>query len=280
MTKTALPKTLSVLLGLALLCVAGCDNRKVSSNADAGPGAGERHDSSGPVPDSIYVADGWGPKADAATPQPCPPSAEYKVQAKLYEGKNGWVAQIRNVGCKTVYRMVGCCGEGEPHIEVPNDKGKFIQAQCSYFEGPCCDAEPQCVGLAPGQMVEVPVSALKQRRCCGKTFRAAFFFSRNPGCVDNAMLPPVMAHSNSVTLSSPDPCDGDTTCGALKCDGAKEICVRNEAWQTEYKCVPVPAACTLDRSCKCLGKQVCTGAFDVCGDVNTSNTVSCSCPNC
>ncbi len=209
----------------------------------------------------------------------CPPDADPELAVTLKLNMGGVVAVVTNVGCKPAYRMVGCCGEGDPIPQVPSGSGGWIDAQCSSI-GSCCEKPPHCVGLEPGQSVEVPVSALEQRRCCGRTYRVGLPYSRDPSCNEYDSLPGLIAYSNSVTLATPDPCEGKTPCGPkLSCDAATEVCVRHESWTTSYKCAPLTQGCETDRSCGCLGKTVCDKLF-ICHATSAPNTLSCFCPNC
>jgi hypothetical protein len=270
--------TCSALFFLASLLSAGCDGRQPAQSSDGGLTAdlGGGGSSDGPV----ATPDRGITPADSA-PTPCPPGADPELAITLKQNMGGVVAVVTNVGCKTAYRMQGCCGEGEPMVQVLGGKGTYIDAQCSAYAGPCCDGEPQCVGLEPGKSVEIKVSALDERRCCGSTFRVQLPYSREPGCIEDAVHPALYAISKPLTLTTPDPCDGKTKCGpTLSCDATKEVCVRNESWTTTYKCAPLPQGCDKDRSCACVGKSACDSLYSICGNNAAPNTVSCSCPNC
>jgi hypothetical protein len=75
-----------------------------------------------------------------------------------------------------------------------------------------------------------------------------------------------------------------TGCGTgPPCDFATEICVVSTPVGPgeAYDCVAVPAGCTGDRTCDCVGDTLCTGTFDTCTDrPATANTVACECPQC
>lgn len=278
MTRLALTICSPVLV-VACALATGCDGRQPAQSGDTGLAV----DLGGSGSDARSIAPDQGlPDPDAKLgPGPCPPGADPELAVTLKQTVGGVVAVVTNVGCKPAYRMVGCCGEGEPMAQVKGGSGAWIDAQCSPFSGPCCDAEPQCVGLDPGQSIEVRVDALNERRCCGSTFRVGLMYSREPGCIEDAMHPALIAYSNPVTLSTPDPCDGKTPCGpTLSCDATREVCVRYESWTTTYKCAPLKPGCEQDRSCNCLGKSVCDSLYNICHQTSAPNTLACSCPNC
>jgi hypothetical protein len=73
-----------------------------------------------------------------------------------------------------------------------------------------------------------------------------------------------------------------TVCGTKTCNASTEICVQKEPVgpSISYDCVAVPAGCETNRTCACVKSTVCVGAYNVCTDINTPNTVHCECPNC
>jgi hypothetical protein len=73
-----------------------------------------------------------------------------------------------------------------------------------------------------------------------------------------------------------------TVCGTKTCNPSKEICVEKTPVgpSTSYECIAVPAGCETNRTCACVKSAVCVGAYNVCTDINTPNTIRCECPNC
>ena len=69
-------------------------------------------------------------------------------------------------------------------------------------------------------------------------------------------------------------------CGDKGCDPLTEVCVIQQAHTTEHLCLPVPPGCEMDRSCACLGDDLCTGTFNACVDSWVNDVVSCECLNC
>ncbi len=196
---TTLRLPVLLLTGALTALAIGCDGRQPAQSGDAGL--------------AVDLGGGSDTRSVALDMNPsCPPDADPELAVTLKLNMGGVVAVVTNVGCKPAYRMVGCCGEGDPIPQVPSGSGGWIDAQCSSI-GSCCEKPPHCVGLEPGQSVEVPVSALEQRRCCGRTYRVGLPYSRDPSCNEYDSLPGLIAYSNSVTLATPDPCEGKTPCG-------------------------------------------------------------------
>ncbi len=73
-----------------------------------------------------------------------------------------------------------------------------------------------------------------------------------------------------------------TTCGNKTCNASLQICVEKAPVgpAISYECVAVPNGCENNRTCACVKSTICVGAYNVCTDVNTPNTVHCECPNC
>jgi hypothetical protein len=70
----------------------------------------------------------------------------------------------------------------------------------------------------------------------------------------------------------------ETPCGSGTCDYDSEICVAcNCGGPTSYQCVAVPAGCEGDRSCGCVGEDICSFATVAasCMDQSDDNTVLC-----
>ena len=58
------------------------------------------------------------------------------------------------------------------------------------------------------------------------------------------------------------------------------ICLANEAFQTEYECVPIPRECGGEIDCEC-GEQLCEDPFVACFDPpDEPNSLSCICIAC
>lgn len=73
-------------------------------------------------------------------------------------------------------------------------------------------------------------------------------------------------------------CSG-TPCGDEVC-GGDEVCVTNVTQLgPQSRCEPVSAGCEGNATCGCMGADVCTGVFDLCGDVDGGG-ISCACPVC
>jgi hypothetical protein len=93
-------------------------------------------------------------------------------------------------------------------------------------------------------------------------------------------VPGVTASGTCYTGSCVPAAQCTTVSGCDAC-GPSEACV---IYQTQlgnqYHCVSVPAACTRDQTCDCLGPSVCTGAFRSCTELSGQRAVMCTCPNC
>jgi hypothetical protein len=63
------------------------------------------------------------------------------------------------------------------------------------------------------------------------------------------------------------------------CDLDRQVCVINSAFMTTKHCVSVPPACDSDRSCDCMGSNVCVDIFRHCSD-GAEGEINCDCPNC
>jgi len=70
------------------------------------------------------------------------------------------------------------------------------------------------------------------------------------------------------------------SCGTDACDPTTEICVNHQGWTTEYACMPVPAACSADHSCACVGESLCRPGFGACHDEQGAGRIACICVNC
>jgi len=96
--------------------------------------------------------------------------------------------------------------------------------------------------------------------------------------------PPATPDGNTdATVAEAGADAGTTACGTKTCNAATEICVETvQQIGPKYDCKAVPAGCESDRTCACLGAQVCDQSpYLTCGDgAAGSNKVSCSCPNC
>ncbi len=85
--------------------------------------------------------------------------------------------------------------------------------------------------------------------------------------VDNGCWGPCVPAVQCASVANCSECPGGTSC------------VVNQAWTSTAHCVNVPAGCAAD--CSCLGKAVCTGAFNACIDkVNDGSALHCECPTC
>jgi len=71
-------------------------------------------------------------------------------------------------------------------------------------------------------------------------------------------------------------------CGDETCDRGSEICrgtIVPVGQEMTHRCVPLPPECDLDRTCGCLGSQVCNGELSDCLDVEEGR-VTCHCSLC
>lgn len=265
----------SHLVSLSALLIAfslgACDSRPLPSQGDdQGPGgvdAGFADTVAPPVP--------WPP----APPPTCSPTDDPVLSVSLAREGKDVIARVTNVGCTTAYRWQGCCGEGDPMVESLIG-GLWKPALCAPGPGLCCDAEPSCVPLLPGESVALRVPGLSAEVCCGTTFRVTLPYSREPGCIEDAMKVALVATSNALKLRDKDPCG--TPCGSsgVSCKIDTEVCVIDQGWAESASCKPVPADCVNQRDCACLGKALCNDAFNLCIDSALPNTISCECPNC
>jgi hypothetical protein len=77
---------------------------------------------------------------------------------------------------------------------------------------------------------------------------------------------------------------GRTPCGSqdASCDAATEICrtTSGAGASAPSACVPVPSACATNRTCDCLGKDLCSGATSECFDDPFANAITCACTQC
>jgi hypothetical protein len=77
-------------------------------------------------------------------------------------------------------------------------------------------------------------------------------------------------YSNGVDLNAHGTCDvpaGKFACGYTQCDLATRYCQRqpHTTGPDTFSCLPLPAACTSNRSCACLQAQPCGNACAVAG---------------
>ena len=67
-----------------------------------------------------------------------------------------------------------------------------------------------------------------------------------------------LASVDLITSASRDLSQGP--CGGLSCDEATELCVfLNRGDCSRYECVPIPAGCSTNRTCGCVGSGFCPG---------------------
>jgi hypothetical protein len=65
------------------------------------------------------------------------------------------------------------------------------------------------------------------------------------------------------------------------CDPQQYICVRTEAQiAVTIRCIDVPPACAMNRSCACAGTYACVSPYRTCTESAGSGSLNCSCPNC
>ena len=58
-----------------------------------------------------------------------------------------------------------------------------------------------------------------------------------------------------------------TPCGETMCDPATEVCFECACGgPMSFSCTPVPSACSEDRSCTCIGPELCTTGLMECTD--------------
>jgi len=63
-----------------------------------------------------------------------------------------------------------------------------------------------------------------------------------------------------------------TPCGDMMCDPATEICFECACGgPTSISCVPVPEACDEDRTCTCIGPELCTSGLMECSDTSDNH---------
>jgi hypothetical protein len=60
---------------------------------------------------------------------------------------------------------------------------------------------------------------------------------------------------------------------------ADQACIENVAFGVERHCVDIPAACSGQIECSCLGATTCIKPYGICIDP-ASPTLQCECPNC
>ncbi|MCA9669489.1 MAG: hypothetical protein KC503_28035 [Myxococcales bacterium] len=263
----------SVLIRLCLAFVitfstVGCGGRPAVSSGD-----------SGPSPDSAPSV--LPPTADSG-PGIAPGCTDKPTLTLLREGEQV-IARLTNTTCKPLWRVQGCCGEGEPLVEAPRDDGTWGLAKCAKT-GPmaCCDGMPTCDELAPGASVDIQIGPLRAALCCGTTFRVRLPVYGAADCF-NRFGPVQEIASNALKLRDKDTCTfPKTNCGDTFCDATSEVCaeVQPQSSPPRKACQAVPPQCSNDHSCGCVGKAVCGTGIYTCIDVNAENTVLCTCPNC
>ena len=72
-------------------------------------------------------------------------------------------------------------------------------------------------------------------------------------------------------------CSAVPTCDL--CPGGTMCVQKISKQQTWPACEPIPAECGGEIDCECAGAAVCTGAFNICNDLE-GNQLSCGCPAC
>jgi hypothetical protein len=118
---------------------------------------------------------------------------------------------------------------------------------------------------------------------CGQPCTAPCGCCTNPACFVDARPGDRPRAEAGRDLGAKADLVAKTSCGpSLACAAATEICVESGPVGpgSTFACKPVPAGCTANRTCACVGGTLCTGAFDTCHDVNTPNTIYCECPAC
>ncbi|HEY0134267.1 MAG TPA: hypothetical protein VGB85_09310, partial [Nannocystis sp.] len=97
-----------------------------------------------------------------------------------------------------------------------------------------------------------------------------------PECPDG-QIPGVLNNCWSGTCVPIVNCNAVPTCDLCP-DGT--MCVQKiSKQQTWPACEPIPAECGGEIDCECAGAAVCTGAFNICNDLE-GNELSCGCPAC
>jgi hypothetical protein len=93
-------------------------------------------------------------------------------------------------------------------------------------------------------------------------------------------VPGVTASGTCYTGSCVPAAQCTTVSGCDAC-GPGEACVLYQTQMgNQYHCVSVPAACTRNQTCDCLGPSVCTGSYRSCTELSGQRAVMCTCPNC
>lgn len=93
---------------------------------------------------------------------------------------------ITNLGCKPVYRIEGCCGEGDPWIKTRSGNGQWGDLDYS-FPGPCCNALPVCTVLQPMATRDIPL--LPFLTDCDSSVRAGVSFTPDSECNQDGVAP-------------------------------------------------------------------------------------------
>jgi hypothetical protein len=93
-------------------------------------------------------------------------------------------------------------------------------------------------------------------------------------------VPGVTASGTCYTGSCVPAAQCTTVAGCDACGPSAACVIYQTQLGNQYHCVSVPAACTRDQTCDCLGPSVCTGTFRSCTELSGQRAVMCTCPNC
>lgn len=208
---------------LALGALASCDGRSLPQQGNDG---GPTSDSRGPAPDAVLVSPDSGPQGNCQTdidcksgercacmPDPncpmcdvcmnqclpiglCDPNAKDPLVITVAQKDGEIRVRLRNAGCDPIYRLVGCCGEGEPSIEQAG-KDTWEPASClPPRPEACCAALPTCTPMPGGSEIELRLTDLEGCGTCQGSFRAAFTYYVDPGCGMLDVYPQLSARTN------------------------------------------------------------------------------------
>ncbi len=137
--------------------------------------------------------------------EPCSDRAEPLKVSIGMRGDAVWV-RLRNSGCKPLYQLQGCCGEGSPAVEELLDGVGWRTATCVQKPGDCCTMPPRCVELSSGAEREFRLRELERCQECQGTFHVVVEYFETPGCTLTMERPRLTATSAPLDVSY-DGCD-------------------------------------------------------------------------
>lgn len=164
-----------------------------------------------------------------------------------------------------------------------NSDCKMIDNCCACEGIPNTTPTPACNQLCKASTCQLTGLGTQPTASC-RVGRCVAGYDCRWSVVTCKQLQPVCGpgETNSVTGNCWGPCVPATECAEVsKCGQCApgQRCVMKQAKINGGRhCVEVPASCTNNATCQCMGASVCLAPHDTCADAK--DALICSCPNC